>query len=270
MPVYSGKDAYVNGVPCVQSWNANPAVTAQRYSASCVAGATNTPAGITNWTGQIAGVGAQPPLFPDGVPMTFLGVINNTSGSLKSLNGSILIEQLTIDINKETYAPISWVATFGAQGALTEASTGAADSVVSDAPNGKDLIIEIAGTPLTQKLRTAQLVFRRPMTTYPDAGLTYREAGNLECDVNFSVYESSLEVAAYAPNALSLLDIFVDATDFWSLSKMRFLGKTGINFDRVGNNITGYTVNAQWNAVDGTTPGFILGPDGTYYYGEEP
>lgn len=270
MPVYSGKDAYVNGVACTQSWQANPAVTSQRYSASCVAGATNSPPGITNWTGQITGVGAQPALFPTGVAMTFLGVINNTGGSLKSLNGSVLIEQLTIDINKETYAPISWVATFGAQGAMTEAATGATDATISEAPNGKDLVIEVAGTPLTQNLRTAQLVFRRPMTTYPSAGLTYRSASNLECDLNFSVYESSLEIAAYAPNSLSLVDIFVDGTDFWSISKARFLGKTGINFDRTSNNITGYTVNAQWNAVEGTTPGFIMGPDGTYYYGEEP
>jgi hypothetical protein len=149
MPVYSGKDSYVNGVPCTQGWQANPAVTAQRYSASCVAGATNTPAGITNWTGQISGVGAQPPLFPDGLPFTFLGVINNTSGSLKSLNGTVLFEQLTIDFNRETYAPISWVATFGAQGAMTEAASGAADSVVSEAPNGKDLAIKIATVSLS-------------------------------------------------------------------------------------------------------------------------
>lgn len=267
MATKSGRHAYVNGVPCTQSWSASKSVASQRYSSSCVAGATNVPPGVINWSGQIAGVGAQPPLFPDGNPMAFQGVIDNTVGDLLSLNGSILIEQLTIDINKETYAPISWVATFGAQGAMTEAATGAVDSVVSEALNGKDLAIEINSTAITQGLRTCQLVFRRPSTSYVQAGLTYRDSGNLECDINFSLYERSLEIAAYEANALAQVDVYVSGSEYWSFEKIRFGSKSGISFDRSSNNILGYTVNGMWNAVDGTTQGEIIGPDETYYYG---
>lgn len=268
MSIFSGRAAYVNGVPCTQSWQASMATTHQRYSASCVAGATDTPPGIINWTGQVAGVGAQPPVFPDGEDFTFQGVMRDAA-PLRSLNGTILFEQLTIDINKATNAAISWVATWGAQGALAQAATSAADAVVSEAENGKDLVIEIASVALTQNIQSCQLVFRRPHTTYVQGGLTYRKAGNLECDVNFAVLDDDLEVAAYAANALSQMDVFVDATHFWSLSKIRFGSKTNLNVDRTTHNILGYTVNGMWSGVEGDQLGFIDGPDGTRYWPPE-
>lgn len=275
MGIHSGRDAYVDGVPCVQSWQATEATTHQRHSSSCVAGGTNTPPGIKNWSGQLAGLGAFPEaVLPTGVDFAFQGVINNTGGSLKSLTGTALFEQLTIDINKETYAPISWVATFGVQGLLAEAASGAADSVVSEAPNGKDLAISIGGVSLTQKLRTAQIVLRRPLTTWVDAGATYRKAGNLEADINFALYEESVEVAAYAANALARVQIFTTATAYWDFSKIRFLGKVNFVVDRASHNILGYTVPGQWNGVEGTTPGYIAYFNGTDYetelWGEVP
>ena len=270
MAIYSGKDAYVNNVPCTQNWSANPGVAHQRYSSSCVPGGTNAPPGVINWTGQMAGVGAQPPVFPTGVDLAFQGVMNNTVGSLRSLTGTILIEQLTIDINKEAYAPISWVATFGGQGALAQAASGAADATVSEAPNGKDLAIKIATVAITSDLRTAQLVFRRPHTTYVLGGVTYRVAGNLECDINFAVHESSLEIAAFAPNALSLLEVFVTASTAWKMQKIRFGPKSGFVVDRVSHAIQGYTVNGMWNGAETGALGYILGPDATAYYGVAP
>jgi len=275
MPIYNGKNAYVDDVPCVQTWSASLATTHQRHSSSCIAGATNSPPGIKNWSGQITGLGDFPSIvIPSLSPLTFLGVINNTGGSLKSLNGSVFIESLTIDINKATYAPISWTATFGAHGDLVEAATGAADSVVSEAPNGKDLAITIVATPITQAIQTAQLVFRRPSTTYVDAGLTYRTPGNLEADINFAVLESALEVAAYAPNALSLVKIFTTATKYWEFSKIRFGGKSNFVVDRTSNNVLGYTVNGMWNAIEGTTEGWIAFFNGSTYetaiYGTAP
>lgn len=264
MPVYSGRDAYLDGAACIQSWQATEATTHQRHSSSCVAGATNVPPGIKNWSGQVNGLGAFPEaVLPGTLVEDALLVINNTGGSLKSLTGDIVFEQLTIDFNKETYAPISWQATFGAQGNLTEAASGAADSTVAEAPNGSALDIKIATVSLTQAIRTAQIVLRTPLTTYVDGGTTYRgEAGNLEADINFAVYESSLNVAAYAANALSRVQIYATATAYWDFSKIRFGGKSNFVVDRTTHNILGYTVNGQWNAVEGTTPGYI-----TYYDG---
>lgn len=251
MGIYSGRDAYINGIPCIQSWQVAEAVTAQRYAASCVPGATAVPAGIVNWSGQLSGVGDFPEdAIPSGVDLAFQGVINNTIGSLKSLTGNILVEQLTIDIDKSTYAPIKWTATFGVQGLLTEAASGATDSDVAMAPNGKDLSISIAGTPLTVSLTKAQIVLRRPSSTYVDGGATYRKSGNLEADLNFTVQDSSVAVAAYAKNAIALTKIMTSSARFWEFSKVRFLGKSNYTVDRTSNNILGYQVNGQWSAVE--------------------
>jgi hypothetical protein len=263
MGIYSGKDAYVDGVPCTTSWGATLAVALSKYSASCLAGATNTPPGVRNWTGQMAGFGSFPEaVLPSYTPLDFQGVINNTGGSLKSLTGSIYIEQLTIDINKATQAPISWTATFGVDGDLAEAATGADDSVVSEAENGKDLGITIVATPITQNIQSAQIILKRALTTYVDAGTTKRKAGNLEADISFSVLESIVEVAAYAPNALSLVKVLCGGGKYWEFSKIRFGGKSGLTVDRSANAIIGYTVNGGWNAVEGTTEGYL-----TYYNG---
>lgn len=268
MGIYSGRDAYVDGISCVQSWQVQVADAIQRYAASCVPGGTNAPAGVLDWTGQIAGVGAQPPIFPTGEPISFQGVIRNSS-PLRSLTGSILIEQLTIDINAEDGSPIRWTATFGAIGALAEAASGAVDSVIAEAPPGTNLAIEIDGNPVTSALRTAQLVFRRPSATYVDGGVTARVGGNLEADLNFSVYEDSLEVAAFAPNSLSPVDVYVTPTTFWSFKNIRFAGKSNFTVDRVSHAVLGYQVNGLWNAAQDDDLGHIIGPDETVYFGDE-
>lgn len=275
MGIYSGKDAYVDGVNCVQSWQATEAVTAQRYSASCVPGATAVPPGIVNWTGSLTGIGAFPSfVIPSGADVAFQGVINNTSMALKSLTGNVLVEQLTIDIDKTTYAPIKWTATFGAQGLLTEGASGAADSSVSAAPNGKDLVINVATADLTQSLTKAQIVLKMPATSYVDGGATKRFAGNLECDINFGVQESSVAVAAYAKNVLALVKIFTSPAAHWEFSAIRFLGKSGFTVDRTTNKVLEYTVNGQWSAVlDDDSAGYIayVTEDGyQMVYGEDP
>jgi len=266
--VYTGKDAYINGVSCTTAWSVTEAVTAKRYSASCVPGATAVPEGIVNFTGQVSGVGAYPSaVIPTGTDLTFKGVVNNTGGSLLSLNGSILVEQLTIDIDATTREAIKWAATFGAQGALTEASTGAADSVVKEAETGKYLDIRVDGNSLTQAVTKAQIVLRRPHATRVSGGATYRKAGNLEADINFTVEESSLLVATYARNAMGALAVVthhdedLDVYLAYEFNRVRFLGKSNFEVSRENPpKIIGYQVNAQWHAVKepGNALGYIL------------
>ena len=266
--VYTGKDAYINGVSCVTAWSVTEAVTAKRYSASCVPGATAVPEGIVNFTGQVSGVGAYPiAVIPTGTDLTFKGVVNNTGGSLLSLNGSILVEQLTIDIDATTREAIKWAATFGAQGALTEASTGAADSVVQEAETGKDFYIKVGASGLTQAVTKAQIVLRRPHATRVSGGATYRKAGNLEADLNFTVEESSLLVATYARNVKNRVKIFTYTDPMtsdqycWEFNQVRFLGKSNFEVSRENPpKIISYQVNAQWHAVDGNGAelGYIL------------
>lgn len=275
--IYSGKDAYVNGVSCIQSWQVTEAVTAQRYSASCTPGGTNVAPGVVNWSGQMSGVGPVPAAFPDGVVLSFQGVTNNSAGEgdLLSVEGSALIEQLTIDINKETAAPISWQATFGFNGVPTEAASGAADAVIATPVYGDALDVRIGSSPATivtgsLALRTAQIVFRRPLTVFVKGGAAYRKSGNLECDISFSAFTPSLKVTAFAQGTLAKTRIYTSATAYWEFAKIRFLGKSNFQVERGTVNVLGYQVNGQWNSADAGALGYITyfdGTDNTDYYG---
>lgn len=276
--IYSGKDAAIDGVACVQSWGLALAVTQSRYAASCLGDGTNTPAGPKNWTGQMAGLGAHPAdAFPDGVAIEFIGCVNNDEGQgdLHSVEAAILVEQLTININKNDGSPISWEATFGVNGEPNEIIEGVEDSAPASSESGSDLDIKIGGVTIEAAhlaVQTAQIVFRRAPSTFIRGGLTERRPGNLECDINFAVSCPQLSIAAYEENALARVQIYTGASSYWDLSKIRFGGKSGYTVGRGSPSpIIGYSVTGQWNAKDGATDGWIAYYDGsswTDYQGE--
>jgi hypothetical protein len=269
---YSGKSAYVDGVPCTQSWSLTDGVTANRYGASCVPGGTNTPKGVANWTGQITGVGHHPVnAIPTGIPATFKGVTNDDlgQGDLLSVDGMMVIEQITISVNKETFDPIGWVATFGLNGEPTETATSATDATLFNGLDGSLLDVRI-GDPspvsiesVSCAVRTATIVLRRPLGTWTKNGATHRVPGNLEADVSFGVYCPQLFNPAYAKNLLASTRIYISDVAYWQFRKLRFLGKSGIAVDRNTNEPIGYDVNAQWNGADAGVLGNIAFHDGT-------
>ncbi len=124
MSIIRARDGYVNGIPCVQNWATSKTATVQAYVASCTDRGTGITKGIINETGSISGIGGNPPITP-GVEFTFKGVIDNTFGAAKVLDGTVLPTSLSITIDKETCGPITWTANFGVQGQLVEGSVGA-------------------------------------------------------------------------------------------------------------------------------------------------
>jgi hypothetical protein len=266
--IYSGKDALLNGIACVQSWSLTEALAQTRYAASCVPNATNMPKGISNWTGNVTGIGAYPSAaIPVATTFVFKGVTNNDAGQgdLLSVDGVGLFEQLTININKETGAPIGWEATFGLQGVPTESATGAADATLASPEHGDALDVKIGGASVESvsvAVKSAQIILRRPHTTYPKLGSTYRAAGNLEADINFAVSSPKLFNAAWATNGLAVVRIMTGATSYWEFSKIRFGAKTGFVVNRNPPAIVGFTVPGFWNGADAGVAGFI-----TYYDG---
>lgn len=270
--IFSGKHAFVAGVPLTASWTATEATTHQRHSDSGVAGATRVPDGVANWTGTITGFGAQPPLFPSGTNISFQGVRDNTSGHLRSMVGTILVESLTIDINLATQADISWTVAFGCQGALTSSNTGATPTAVhgnTDVENGKDLMVKVAGNVVghgtDSEIQSAQLSFKRPAATYvTHGGLTSREPGNLEADISIAVLNDDMFASEWATNSVSGVEVFVTATTSWLFNAIKFGGKTNCQFSRNPRTLIGYTVPGMWTP---TTAAFqITGPDLTTYY----
>lgn len=270
---YSGKDAYINGIGCLQNWTASVAVTSQKFSASCVPAATDVPPGIQDWKGTASGLGSLPPaviLMPS-ADLAFQGVVNNTAGlgDILSLNGNIAVEQLTIDMNKETNAVIGWQLGFCFQGVPTEATSSAVDAAYADNSGSagsllypNNLSILVAGVAIestSNRLRTVQIVFKRQVVNYIVGGVTLRKYGNLEADVSFSMFSPTLKLAALAPNNLADLQVTVDASgyNYWLFSKVRMLGKSNYVVDRQTNAIVGYTQACSWNAATAGAQGNI-------------
>jgi hypothetical protein len=181
----------------------------------------------------------------------------------------MIIEQLTIDINKETFDPISWTATFGLNGVPTESATAATDATIYNGFDGSLLDVRIGDpTPLTIEsvscaVRRAQIVLRRALGMWIKSGATHRVPGNLEADVVIGVYCPQQFNPAYEYNSLKSLRIFVSATAYWQFRKIRWLGKTGITLDRNSNEPVSYDVNGQFNGADAGVLGNIAYHDGT-------
>lgn len=271
--IYSGKDAFVNGLACVDSWSLTEAIQQTRYGASCVPGATNMPKGFANWTGSATGIGAYPSAVVSNIktpaPFTFQGVTNNDAGEgdLLSVDGAGYFEQLTITADKTNGDPISWEASLGLNGVPTESTTGAADATLASPEYGIDADVKIAGATIETiscEVKKWVLMLRRPLATRPKGGSTYRKPGNLEADVTFDVSSPKIFNAAYPSNALVVIRLYTSATAYWELAKVRIGARSGFSVNRKANPpaIVGYTVNAAWNAADAGVAGWI-----TYYDG---
>jgi hypothetical protein len=273
MALYYGNDAYVNGVDSITSWSATESVETQPYSSSNVAGATYEPAGIVKWAGAMSGVGAEPAFLADffaGDTFAFLGVIDNTGGGIKDLAGTAVISSVTIDINAQTAADITWSAEFSINGVMTQGTTGGAQSSIVVVENGKDLSLGLAasGNPTAMTdicIQSAQIVFRKPLIEQICGGSPTYKAGNLECEVSWVVNTTTTNSAHFAANNLRIAEIAVSPSTAWYFEWLRMVGKSNILL-QYGSPVS-YTVNSKWTAANGTTLGSIIGPSTTQYFG---
>jgi hypothetical protein len=270
LSVFSGKDAYVSGLSCVDGWSLTEAIAQTRYGASCIPGAMNMPKGVVNWTGNMTGIGSYPEdVLPVVTPLTFKGVTNNDAGEgdLLSVDGSILFEQLTLTANKETGEAINWEATFGMNGIPTESTTGAADATIANPDFSTDADVRIGGVTIetaSVALKKWTLILRRPHATYVKGSSLYRKIGNLEADISFDISSPKLFNAAWVSNTLAVVRLYTSATAYWELSKIRWGARSGFSVTRKANAppVIGYTVNGAWNAADAGVLGYITYFDG--------
>lgn len=266
MAFTSGKLAAIDSIGCVQSWQLSKAVNLDRYAASCTGDGTNTSPGNADWTGQIVGVGVPPSNVYPGADVAFDG----TADTNLHYTGNILIGELTINFPKEAGGYVNWTASFGMQGEPTKVTSAApVDASRAGAVPAKALTLSLGGTPVAG-LRTSSLIFRRPQTTYIDNGLTYRKNGNIECDLNFDVYNDDLEVAELQEGFEDVCSISCGVSNVWDFANMVIGGSSNFLIDRNANEIIGFSVAAQWTAVTGTTEGYIVLPLGVEYFGTAP
>ena len=270
----TGKYAYVDGVPCTVSWQFGQTSSATRYSASCSPDASVAVAGNIDQTGTITGMGYLP-FLPQEDDFDFIGVASAKVGEIINYEGPIKVTESTLNIPVSDGGPITWTSTFGVQGQLAKTTTPAyEDDTRSPAPSAKDGAVKIETTPATFDpvpfLQSISVVFRRPANTLVDAGLTYRETGNLEVDLSFEVKNDDFDLAMYATNTIKRVRVFVTPALYYEFDAFLFKDKTNYNVTRVGGELIGYSVNAFWTALKAqATPvlGYIKKPDGSYLYG---
>lgn len=274
----SGKYAYVDGYGCVGAWSVNKRSTVSRYSASCTPGGSATTDGNVNWAGTMEGFGYLPPLpIEDDVP--FIGVASAKVGEVINYEGDIKIIDSTLTIPVAAGTPISWSSNFGVQGELTKSTSPAyvddTREPTASAKFGKISIEDVLDTNTFTDVDNVQnivLTFRRPAVESVDDGLTYRDSGNLEVDINFQVDNDDLEVALYEVNAVKRLRAYVTDTLFYMFDSIQFSEHSNYRVQRNPPAIIGYQVNGMWTALRERTPaalGQILLPGGDELYGDE-
>lgn len=279
MTVISGKDGYINGVPCLSNWQASAAAALQEYAASCTGGGVGVTDGNKDWTGSASGIGYQPALLPDGVDYAFLGVVDNDGGGKLDLNGTILVSQMQLDIPIAAGGPITWSTQWAARGAMIGGTVGAADATFAEAPSAKLATIGMSPTFVGSyteipEVQSISLTLTRTLQTYVSAGFIDRVAGNLSSTISFEVLDRDIFNALYDLNIFNVVELTVAPGKTWNLP-MKWGGKSNLNVDVSTRSPVGYTVNGQWSAVvpiamDANSEGWIKMPDDTYFFGSAP
>lgn len=267
MSIVTGRDAYVNGVACTESWQVNREGSNERYAASCTSRGTGVSNGNINESGSINGLGGEPPaMVMPGTESTFKGVADNTSGSAKVLDGTVLFTSLQITCPFEAGGLIRWTANFGVQGTLTPGSVGAADATYVEHLGAADVLaptlLDGGANYAIPGFRQWTLNINTPEKTFVQDAKTYRRAGNFEADVTIDVYNEQLRNAKYDINVIDKLKLYISPTTFWHLGWVKFTGAGPVTYDRGTQAIIGYTINGMWSAVHTGALGHITKPSG--------
>lgn len=272
----SGKYAYVDGVSCVGAWSASEQSSVQRYAASCAPDGTVTSDGNVSWSGGMEGAGYLPP-FPTEDDIPFVGVASAKPGHFVTYEGDVLVSDCSVRIPKAQGGPITWVANWAAQGLLTKStSTQYLDDTRELAPSAKNAKVTIETTlgsntfTEVDEVQDVTLTFRRPLVDSVSEGAVYREPGNLEADISFSVNNDDLEVALYALNSVRRVRVYVTDTLYFLFDSIQFGALGNYRVQRNPVAMVGYQVNGMWTALRTRSPaalGEILLPGGAVLYG---
>lgn len=266
-----GRDGYVNGIPCIQSWALNRASTVGRYSASCTDRGTAAHNGNINESGVITGIGGNPAITP-GVDFTFKGVTDNTPGAARVYDGTILPTSLDIDCPTEDGTPITWSANFGVQSELTPGAVGAADATFAEhlgatAALPPELSTDGSAWYAIPGFRSWHISLTTPEKTRVSNAKTVRKAGNLEGEITINIYEDEIRNVNFDINTVKQVRLYVDATTYWLFKWIKFSDISGMTVNRGTQDWVAPTLRGIWSDVKGTVLGSIKRPDGTFLFG---
>lgn len=260
---HSGKFGVVDGQTTVRNWNVSESQSAQAFVASNTGGATGRRRGVKDWSGGFSQFGGTPLVMP-GEVLTFKGFTapdNDVSGVGKTYEGDAIIDQIVVSWNWETGGIIATDYTFSGNGELTKATDTVVDTTDVDVPEScgtivKTAIVYPAGVPTwieLVKLVSAQLTITAANQTVINsstANWTERKAGVIDWAVSIVSQDLDAITDADMDTEDLGLQLYINATEFWSLTFGIIQGQGGITVDRESGAIINQTINVEMNGYD--------------------
>ncbi len=272
-----------NTIGGIRSWTINSSSTNPKGTPSN-AGRMQVvlPNQVTDWTLRYDFYGKELPALP-GTSYTFLGY----NGSERA-SGTVICESVVMNVDIEGGGIISGSATFGSNGALTQASgsaptvgTGSALTMYGGTgckANWQPIIAGTTGSaadiPDVRNWSLSIACQLSPYVSSSTAGVTGRTAANYSASGSFDFYQGALSYITASATRMSvgnygILKLYVSSTEFFGLSYAVInrvdepvQNETGANNSiQVGFDFSG------WANISGTmTRGTLLRPDTTAFW----
>lgn len=262
---HSGKFAVVDGQNTVRNWTVAETQATQSYAASNTKGGMGRKRGVKDWAGGFSQYGGVPLVMP-GETLAFKGYTapdDDVSGDGKTYGGNVLIDQIVVGWNWETGGLITTDYTFSGDGALEKTTETLTDATDPDPPEScgtivKTAIVYPAGIPTwveLSKLVSAQLTITAANQTVVNSSTsnwTERRPGVI--DWNVSIVSQDLDAITDADlDTTDLgLQLFINATEFWSLTFGIIQAQDGISADAESGAIISQTLKVEMNGFDTT------------------
>jgi len=281
MSAHSGKFGVVNGADTIRNWALEQTSASQPFVASNTRGGTGRRRGVKDWTGNYGSYGSLPPVMP-GDEFAFEGYTAPDDDAWGSdgltYYGQALATQLALTLNFEAAEIWNYTTTFGGHGALARKSDIVTDDTDPAAPTPLDsrlLILDpdrsILGSDTGSASGGAEfcasscdVTLTVPDNPYANSctdGWMERKAGPLDFTGSILVHDIDPDSFGLEIGDDVILQMWVDATDYWEFTWVHIKDFTGLTVDRETGAIMSMTIAFEMNGfVDGLGDGQILLP----------
>lgn len=275
MGVRSGLSCVINGVSTGRNWSINELSDAKAFVASNTQQGTGRRKGNRDWNGTYGKYGYAP-VIP-GSTFSFLGYAGSDGSAEASFAGNAIIDSVAITWNWGGGEIISTAVNFSGNGAPTGwGTTTATDTsdVIAPAICGTkvsygDVVAEedTDWDNVTQAVLTLTCANQAYVNSSTACWNARKRGPALDFTLAITEQNSEGLPAAIAITADEIVNLYVNATQYFELKKCHVTGVSGLTVDRESGAILQRTVNLAMSAfydVAGTpTVGSIKVPGGT-------
>lgn len=278
-------------VSSITSWSLDNTISPIEYTASNTHGYRGKLAGLHDATGNIAGLGAIPPIAP-GQRFRFYGFTGPKDGAVKSENGLVyaitaIANSVQINVSYQWNNPITWTVGWQAdwhqEGDELTVTDGHGFWDYTNVPccalmpsKTKNLrIFDESNNDMADLcLLDANIQFTNETAQYANScsaragGWQSRLPGPTTCTVSTNIQGDDFrKTGSLLPGVNHGVQIYVGddngdcGISWWYFHKLFFSGFSGLNVDTSNNSPLQFSCNMDFNAFPDCDPGYILFKD---------